>query len=595
MNIKKSISSSFLLKSIFAISLFILIFISGITYKHNLSLAESTNWVVHTLKANVQLEKLFSYVKDTESAQRGFIITRDSVYFQSYHQARQKVIRSFSELKELADDSPEQKLNLDTLYQLITARLTQMEVSLRIISESPFYQDFLNTSMSIGKGVMDKMYIQVNKMIALEMVYLKERQAKYEHKISFAPFFTMLLLFFALVVFIFSYWRINKDIYVLQAANARLLINAEAMAHAEEIGAFSNWQWNLETGKLIYSDNQYRLLGVDPQSFEPTIEKFLEFVHPQDKHIITQGANQVVNENTYPVAYFRIIRKDGEIRHFKSLSKIITDANGRKLLIGINADVTEQQKNLEAVEERNFELEQRNKELASFNHVASHDLQEPLRIVQTYISRFNDKETAVMTDKGKEYFSKIKIAVTRMRVLIDDLLLFSRATRMEKRFELSDLNHLLQDAEMDLAELISQSNAEIESVPLPTLKVIPFQIQQLFTNLIGNSIKYRRPGVRPLIRITCERINASAHPDLKAESNRKFEKISITDNGIGFDQQYAETIFTLFQRLHLNNQYEGTGIGLAICKKIVDNHGGIIKAEGNPNIGSTFSIFLPAS
>lgn len=594
MSIKKSISSTFFLKSIFAISLIILIFISGITYKHNLRLAESTNWVMHTLKANVQLQKVFSFVKEAESSQRGYVITRDSVFLESYHKGHQNVISSFKELKELTEDNPEQQLNLDTLNQLINERFTHLDVSLRIVGDAPFHQDLLNTSMLIGKGVMDKMYIHVNKMIALELEYLRQRQAKYEHQISFAPFFTFLLLFFALLVFIFSYWKINKDINVLQAANARLLINSESMAHAEEIGAFSSWQWNLQTGKLHYSDNQYRLLGVEPQSFEPTIDKFKEFVHPQDVHIIAEGASQVVNEDTYPGAFFRIIRKDGEIRHFKSLSKVITDANGQKLLIGINADVTEQQKNLEAVEERNFELEQRNNELASFNHVASHDLQEPLRIVQTYISRLNDKETAGMSERGREYFAKIKMSITRMRLLIDDLLLFSRTTRMGKGFELTDLNQLLEDAKLDLAELINQSGATIETCLLPTMNVIPFQIQQLFTNLIGNSIKYRKPGMPPVICITCETKSANELPELNIESNRMFEKISITDNGIGFEQQYAETIFTLFQRLHFNNQYEGTGIGLAICKKIVDNHGGVIKAEGRPGIGSTFSIFLPA-
>lgn len=165
---------------------------------------------------------------------------------------------------------------------------------------------------------------------------------------------------------------------------------------------------------------------------------------------------------------------------------------------------------------------------------------------------------------------------------------------MGKGFELTDLNQLLEDAKLDLAELINQSGATIETCLLPTMNVIPFQIQQLFTNLIGNSIKYRKPGVPPVICITCETKSANELPELNIESNRMFEKISITDNGIGFEQQYAETIFTLFQRLHFNNQYEGTGIGLAICKKIVDNHGGVIKAEGRPGIGSTFSIFLPA-
>jgi signal transduction histidine kinase len=180
-----------------------------------------------------------------------------------------------------------------------------------------------------------------------------------------------------------------------------------------------------------------------------------------------------------------------------------------------------------------------------------------------------------------------------MRVLIDDLLLFSRTNKNEKIFEITDLNILLENAKQDLAQVIEDKNARIISLALPELKVIPFQIQQLFTNLIGNSLKYSKPDVSPVINIDFKLINSNEEPELNNVSSKKYLKISISDNGLGFEQQYADNIFILFHRLHQDSEYEGTGIGLSICKKIVENHSGFIKAEGKLGVGAIFTFFLP--
>jgi len=229
-------------------------------------------------------------------------------------------------------------------------------------------------------------------------------------------------------------------------------------------------------------------------------------------------------------------------------------------------------------------------ELASFNHVASHDLQEPLRKIQTFISRFSEKDLQALSVTGQDYFAKIQRSAIQMRRLISDLLLFSRSTKPEKNFEETDLNILLEAAKQELLPDIEDKKALIYSDVLPTLNVIPFQIQQLFLNLIGNSLKYGRPGIPPVIKIGCEIINPSDNPQ---NNNKKYCRISITDNGMGFEQKYAENIFILFYRLHQKNEFPGSGIGLSICKKIAENHNGYITADGKPGVGSTFSVFLP--
>lgn len=589
MNFKTLFSSFLFLKSIFVASLFLLIFISSITYKHTVALTESSESVVHSYKVHVELEQLMSYIKDAETGNRGFLLTADSVFLQPFKGARLKVNECFNILKSLTTDNLLQQNNLDTLYQLINLRFMMMANVLEHRSS----ETFRNNILMEGKSVMDSIRSQINNMTNLELIYLKERQQKYDQEVSFTPLFTLGLLLFSVLVFSFSYFNINRSLSVLKKANEVLIITTESIKHAEQIGEFSSWQWDLETNKLIYSDNQYRLLGCEPQSFEPTIEKFLEFVHPQDRHIIINGSDTVMGGGNTNIAYFRIIRKDGELRYFKSIGKMLTDAQGKKVLIGINRDITDFQLNSIALAERNRALEQSNKELDSFNHIASHDLQEPLRKIQTFISRISDIESATMTDKGKDYFDRIQVAAARMRALIDDLLLFSSTNKSEKVFETLDLDATLENVKQELAIEMEEKNAVIEAVPLPTVQAIPFQMQQLFINLIGNALKYSKPNVAPYIKIDCHSLYAQQYPNLKTNTEKKFYKISVIDNGLGFDQQHAENIFILFHRLHNKNDYAGTGIGLAICKKIVDNHGGFIVAESVPHQGSTFHVYLP--
>ncbi len=593
MNLRLLFTSSFLLKNIFAISLVVLIFISGVSYKHTIKLTESAELVTHSYEVRIELEKLVTYLTDAESGQRGFLLSRDSVFLKTFAHSQHNIDQSFGRLKKLNINNVEQVKNLDSLYRLVNLRFEFFSGSLEKAAVRPFRENELKKNLLEGKKIMDLIDVQINNMLKREEFYLKDRQKKYENEISFTPVFTLLLFFFPLVVFIFSYFKMNEDLIKLKKSNEQLSITTESFKQAEEIGHFSSWQWDLESSVLTYSDNQYRLLGCEPQSFKPSIKKYLEFVHPQDIHLIIESNEEATNEQKSSTALFRIIRKDGELRYFRSIVKVLTDRKGKKTLIGINSDVTEQHLNNISLQERNRELVQSNKELASFNHVASHDLQEPLRKIQTFISRISEKEIPTMSPTAQEYFAKIYIAASRMRRLIDDLLLFSSTTKGEKVFEQTDLNVLLENAKQELAQMIEEKNARIESVQLPMLNVIPFQIQQLLINLIGNSLKYSRADVQPLVSINCEKVVARDYPLLKTHPNRNYYKISIADNGLGFEQQYAENIFILFHRLHPVTEYKGTGIGLAICKKIVENHGGIISAEGTLGEGAVFTFLLP--
>lgn len=248
-------------------------------------------------------------------------------------------------------------------------------------------------------------------------------------------------------------------------------------------------------------------------------------------------------------------------------------------------------------EKRAEELLATNKELSAFTYIASHDLQEPLRKTQLFISRILDEKDVVLSEKSKDYFKRIQISANRMQLLINDLLAYSRITETKESLTKIDLNDIIRNVlqESTLIQTIEATNTSVNYSNLPTIQGISFQLEQLFTNLIINSIKYSDTNRLPFINITCKLIQGVDVQNEKSNPDIKYHHISVSDNGIGFEQQYAEKIFMLFQRLHDKQTYSGTGIGLTICKKIVDNHHGFISASSISNHGTTIDIYLPAS
>ena len=244
---------------------------------------------------------------------------------------------------------------------------------------------------------------------------------------------------------------------------------------------------------------------------------------------------------------------------------------------------------LENLEQKNRELEEKNKELESFSYIASHDLQEPVRKIRIWTNRI--EETEVISDTARDSLARIQKACVRMQRLIQGVLQYSQTNMLLVPRELTDLDQILDEVLNDFSEVIEEKKIRIHRDPLPSLKLIPLQFTQLFSNIISNAIKYSREDVPLKIDIRC--FLEKKISDLSG-NNKSYYVITISDNGIGFVPEYADKMFELFRRLESGAGYSGTGIGLAICSKIVKNHGGSIRATANPGNGASFEIRLPA-
>lgn len=379
----------------------------------------------------------------------------------------------------------------------------------------------------------------------------------------------------------------------IEAIEARTRLGIEA----SEQGTFD---LNLKTNEMKASKRLAEIFDVEEDADR---HRYISAIHSDDL---------VQRENAHKIAYQtgileyegRVIKKNGFVIWVRVKGKIYCSENNQhERLVGIVQEITEDKNFSEAlarkVEERTEELEQANKqllvindELQQFAYVSSHDLQEPLRKIRFYaniLSQSIEKEGEV-----NMHLQKINASAERMSGLIHSLLEYSRTTNATLRFEKLDLNDLLKTILTDYELLIEQKEATVEIAPLPGIEAISLQMNQLFFNLIGNALKFTKRGVHPFIKISAEPLSEEskkAFTDLKQEKD--YTLITIQDNGIGFDPAFASKIFTVFQRLNDRSSFGGYGIGLALCKKVVQAHKGMIFAEGELKKGAKFTVVLP--
>jgi len=848
----------------FVFLFFVLILISYLSYKRMDNLLSVSQLIIKTNIIKLKLEQTLSYLKDAESGQSGYLLTKDTAFLHPYYGALQKAKQETSEIESLILDNEEQQKNITVLKILLNDKYNLLNYALRISKDTSLSEVAFQPYIKAGKTKMDDIRNIVAVMIKNEDDLLETKIAEQRRYALATPFFLTSLSLLSLGILIISFFRIKNDLTDQRNMKSALLIQNETFRHAEESSGQGSYAWNDKTQTLTFSDNFCSLLDASPGSLK-SFEDFAAFIHPDDRLSAQQAATKAYEEkNSFDIKFriitgagvqkhvtatgkninneqvsmmvgtlqdvtkdtilnqelkqreqqlkqahvlgkigvwetnfvtgkitwsdelykifgyepgeidasknyghdihpddlpiltkaiqkaretgesfkleFRRFAKNKQVKYVYSTSEVKKDENGNVIgLFGVTMDITQlrekerqlreselfstkvvellpniiyifdldkrkdiylagnisalleydkqnsydstdimnelidsreydkikihhanlrkaadneiheieyrflfkngkwkymlsrdmvfkRKKNGEATQiigvaiditelktsneslktlndiflkknaelvQMNADLEQMNAELTSFTYIASHDLQEPLRKIRTFSNLIIERDSNTLSETAKEYFVRITGAATRMQNLIEALLSYSRTSTLEVQYEMVDLNKLVDEVKNDLYEIIKEKNAIIESCNLPSLRVIPLQFHQLFLNIINNAVKYSKNNVSPYLRITTELVNGRDLVNIGCSEKYTYWKISFADNGIGFEQDYEHKIFELFQRLHGKSQYPGTGIGLAICKKIVLNHNGIIKAMGKPGEGSVFSVYIP--
>ena len=591
MNIFKIHRSPLFIRIVFVLAIFMMLLVSALTYRHVESINISSESLENTYKVSIEIEDLFSNIKNLEIERRNFLLTKNEKLPQLIFATKAQISLNIKQISKLTAENSDQKKHIKELQILLNEKFKIVEEAL--INYDTFTSEKIKENLLEGRRVMDRISIVIEKMLSIEQDLLLKRDLTNSSLTSTTPKIIFITLFTTIAIISLAFVKINRDLDEMKVSKELLELANESNNLAEIVGEYGTWFLNLGNNKYTFSQNEFRLLGVKPNAFEASLEGFMKYIHPEDKQYVQNISANMVNQDVLVPFTYRIIRKDGQVRFLRGNGKSVINKSGEKILIGTTTDVTVQVEAQKLLEDRNRELETSNKELQAFNYVASHDLQEPLRKIQTFISRLIDRDLQSISQNGQQDLLKIQDSTRRMRSLIDDLLQFSRTNKSEKVFENADFNELLENSKQDLAQVIETKKATITNEELPVTLAIPFQIQQLFTNLINNSLKYSKTETNPEIKITSSIIKAIDENLLPKKDTTKYYKITFKDNGIGFDNEYAEKIFVLFNRLHNKDEYTGTGIGLSICKKIVENHKGYIFADGTLNVGATFTIFIP--
>jgi PAS domain S-box-containing protein len=407
---------------------------------------------------------------------------------------------------------------------------------------------------------------------------------------------------------IYGIMDIAIDITDQVAAAKKLDETRAALAGAIELAELATWKLDLDTDTIICSNRFKHWLGLS--DFSLPKEEIFSLIAETHRQKVINSINEALKPESldfYDYEFPIINKLTGQVRIIHANAQVLYHKDGiPECLSGTAQDVTKERELQEElkfkVKERteelhaaNAELEINNQELKQFAYIASHDLQEPVRKISIFTEMLKNS-LKNNPEKADNYIEKIIGSTRRMENLIKDVLGFSQLSSVSKNFEPVNLNIVLRDILVEFDLMIEQKNAVIKVDELPVIQAIPLQMSQLFNNLISNALKYSRTEVFPCIIISSEILSENSRqaiaPDL---TDGEYVKITITDNGIGFNQNHAEKIFNIFQRLHGKDEFAGTGIGLAMCRKILQNHNGKITANSMEGIGTSFIIIIPVN
>lgn len=377
-----------------------------------------------------------------------------------------------------------------------------------------------------------------------------------------------------------AYAELVHHINERRQAEAALKAANERFALATRAASMGVWEYAVSADQLVWDEQMFRLYAVDEAAFAYNYDAWLQLIHPKDRLCSHEEMQLALTEEKEYVTEFRVVWPNGSVRHIRSHGYVDRGDNGAALrMIGVNYDITDQKNAEEELRRSLSELAASNSDLEQFAHVASHDLQEPLRVVSNYMHLLSRRYKDQLDSEGYEFIEFALDGVERMKSLINDLLVYARIGNQKEIFRTVDLNRTIRQVQIDLSLLIQEKRAQVTYDRLPNVQADKTQMAQLLQNLVGNGLKFNE--------------NNSPRIHISVQTRRGDWLFCVQDNGIGLDPEAAESIFVIFQRLNRRSEYPGTGIGLSICKKIVNRHGGKIWVESEPGKGAKFYFTLP--
>ena len=401
----------------------------------------------------------------------------------------------------------------------------------------------------------------------------------------------------------------------------KVLERTRALALSEErfrlVSRVTNdalWDWDFVNNTVWWGETFYKQFGYEIPGIPMDRNGWLQKIHPDDQAAAAESIYAAINTHqTQWTREYRFRKANGSYAHVLDRAYILHDENGTPYrMLGSMLDITEmkeaeqeiaraKQVLEEKVIERTAQLQQLNEALETSNHdlqqfasIASHDLQEPLRKIHMFSLAIQDRFNGHPPEDIKTYFAKIIRSTDRMRALVIDILNFSRLSAEASHFKKTDVCNMFAEVLEDFEVTIREKKASVTAGYLPELDLIPSQFRQVLHNLLSNALKFTRPEAEPIIHLEAVRIRKKAI-DAPEDPEGNYYRFTLTDNGIGFEEKFAENVFKLFQRLHPKDRYEGTGIGLAITKKIIERHSGLITVHSCENKGTSFVWILPVS
>jgi PAS domain S-box-containing protein len=569
-----------------AISGVLMLITVGVGAFGTLSLYNSEADVQHSNEVYVRLGRLLALARDAETGQRGFVITGRDEYLEPYRDANPQIARQFDRLAPLLRGDPAQERRLAQLHGLLDEKHAELQKVIDVRRAQGFAAAQAIIMTDTGKAFMDRARATVAEMENEVARQLAARQARARRIRDLAVLLGAASGLLTIFVYAsFGYWarRLLRD----EAEAARSLFEQKELLEVTLASIGDGVIAIGLNGSITFFNRVAQALTGwrHEEAIGRPIDEILRFERTLDESVAENPAVTAIRERrTVDLSNgVVVVGRDGKRTHVDANGAPTFDLTGQ--LVGavlVLHDVTERDRAEHQLRQRTEELARSNRDLEQFAYVASHDLQEPLRAVAGPLQLLQRRYEGQLDARADEFIGHAVDGATRMQALIDDLLSYSRVGRLEDPKQSVSAEHALQSALKNLAVVIQETGAEITHDALPAVQAISTQLTLLFQNLIGNAIKFRQKDRAPRIRIGAEPVGDQW-------------QFSVADNGIGIADQYFDRIFVIFQRLHTRREYPGTGLGLALCKRIVEHHGGKIWVESTPGEGATFFFTMPCA